>query len=113
MVHLYLHFSSQNFQILRESFLFSSATYPKQIATMVSAFIIISALIAIVAIALGAAYTTGALDPVIEKIAVFLFKAKAEAEAKKLQAQGMKEGEDFLKGKLNYLYHCSFTKPFR
>ena len=67
---------------------------------MVSAFIIVSALIAIVAIALGAAYTTGALDPVIEKIAVLLFKAKAEAEAKKLQAQGLKEGEDFVKGKL-------------
>jgi len=68
---------------------------------MVSAFIIVSALIAIIAIALGAAYTTGALDPVIEKVAVLLFKAKAEAEAKKLQAQGLKEGEDFVKGKLN------------
>ena len=64
---------------------------------MVSTILIISAIIAIVAVALGAAYTSGAADPIIEKIGIFLLKAKAEAEAKKLQAQGLKEGEDFLK----------------
>jgi hypothetical protein len=65
---------------------------------MVSTFVVISAIIAFVAVALGAAYNTGALDPVIEKIAKLFFKAEAEAEEKKLQAQGLKEGEDFLKG---------------
>jgi hypothetical protein len=65
---------------------------------MVSAFLIISVIIAFLAVGIGAAYTTGALDPVIEKVAMLFFKAKAEAEAKKLQAQGLKEGEDFMKG---------------
>lgn len=66
---------------------------------MVSTYIIVSAVIAFIAIALGAAYTTGALDPVIEQMGIMVFKAKAEAEKKKLQAQGMKEGEDFVGGK--------------
>lgn len=66
---------------------------------MVSTYIIISAVIAFIAVALGAAYTTGALDPVIQQIGIMFFKAKAEAEKKKLQAQGMKEGEDFVGGK--------------
>lgn len=52
---------------------------------------------ALLAVALGAAYTTGALNPVIEKLGVYFFKAEEKAEEKKLQAQGMKEGEDFLK----------------
>jgi len=64
---------------------------------MVSTLYIISAVIAIVAVALGVAYATGAADPVIQEIGIWLFKAKAEAEAKKLQAQGLKEGQDFLK----------------
>tara|TARA_R110002060_G_scaffold3457_4_gene5442 strand:- start:1016 stop:1237 length:222 start_codon:yes stop_codon:yes gene_type:complete len=67
---------------------------------MVSTYIIISAVIAFIAVALGAAYTTGALDPVIEQMGIMFFKAKAEAEKKKLQAQGMKEGEDFMDGEL-------------
>lgn len=67
---------------------------------MVSTYVIISAVIAFIAVALGAAYTTGALDPVIEQIGILLFKAKAEAEKKKLQAQGMKEGQDFVGGEL-------------
>ncbi|KAH8601625.1 hypothetical protein B0O99DRAFT_680752 [Bisporella sp. PMI_857] len=67
---------------------------------MVSTYLIVSAVIAIIAVALGVAYTTGAADPLIEKIGIFFFKAKAEAEAKKLQAQGLKEGEDFLKSDL-------------
>ena len=65
---------------------------------MVSTFYIVSAVIAILAVAIGVAYATGAADPVIQEIGIWFFKAKAEAEAKKLQAQGMKEGEDFLKG---------------
>jgi hypothetical protein len=52
----------------------------------------------IVAVFVGAffAYQSGILDPVIEKIGIYLFKAKAMAEKKKLQAQGMKAGEDFM-----------------
>lgn len=67
---------------------------------MVSAFVIISAIIAFVAVALGVAYNTGALDPIIEKIGMIFFKAEAKAEEKKLEAQGLKEGQDFFKGEL-------------
>lgn len=70
---------------------------------MVSTYLIVSAVIAIIAVALGVAYTTGAADPLIEKIGIFFFKAKAEAEAKKLQAQGLKEGEDFLKSRSSHV----------
>jgi len=77
---------------------------------MVSAYLIISAVVAVIAIALGAAYSSGALDPVIEQIGIFFFKAKAEAEAKKLQAQGLKEGEDFVKGELVLSRRPSFYK---
>ncbi|KAF8851183.1 hypothetical protein BDZ45DRAFT_679302 [Acephala macrosclerotiorum] len=67
---------------------------------MVNTYLIVSAIIAIIAVALGAAYTTGALDPVIEKIGVLLFKAKAKAEEKAMEAKGKKEGEDFLASQL-------------
>ena len=70
---------------------------------MVSTYIIVSAIVAIIAIALGGAYVSGAMDPVVEQIGIYFFKAKAQAEAKKLQAQGLKEGEDFIKGEF-YLY---------
>ncbi|EFQ27621.1 hypothetical protein CGRA01v4_03013 [Colletotrichum graminicola] len=46
------------------------------------------------------AYQQGMLDPVIEQIGIMLFKAKAEAEKKKMQAQGMKAGQDFVDGQL-------------
>jgi len=62
--------------------------------------LIFSAIVALIAVAVGAAYTTGALNPVIEKIGVYFFKAKAKAEEKKMEAQGKKEGEDFFKGEL-------------
>ncbi|TAQ86364.1 hypothetical protein B7494_g5312 [Chlorociboria aeruginascens] len=62
--------------------------------------LIVSAVVALLAVVLGSAYVSGALDPVIEKIAVLVFKGEAKAEEKKLQAQGLKEGEDFLKGDL-------------
>ncbi|KAI8297102.1 hypothetical protein K4K61_000279 [Colletotrichum sp. SAR11_59] len=45
------------------------------------------------------AYQQGMLDPIIEQIGVMMFKAKAEAEKKKLQAQGQKAGQDFVDGK--------------
>ena len=61
--------------------------------------LIVSAIVALIAVALGAAYMSGALDPVIEQIGIYLFKAEAKAEEKKLEAQGLKEGEDFFKGK--------------
>jgi len=63
--------------------------------------LVVSAIVAFIAIALGGAYLSGALDPVIEQIGIYFFKAKAKAEEKKLQAQGLKEGEDFLKSDLN------------
>jgi hypothetical protein len=65
---------------------------------MVNTYIIISVVVAIIAVALGVTYQTGALNPIIEKIGVYYFKAEAKAEEKKMEAQGMKEGEDFLKG---------------
>jgi hypothetical protein len=68
---------------------------------MVSAYIIVSAVIAIIAVAIGVAYTTGAADPIIEQIGIWLFKAKAKAEEKKLEAMGQKEGQDFLKSMLS------------
>ncbi|KAL3420074.1 hypothetical protein PVAG01_08573 [Phlyctema vagabunda] len=67
---------------------------------MVSALVIVSAVVALIAVALGGAYVSGALDPIIEQIGFYLLKAKGEAEAKKLQAQGLKEGQDFVKGDL-------------
>jgi len=42
------------------------------------------------------AYQQGYLDPLIEKVGVFVFKAKAVAEAKEMQAKGMTAGEDFV-----------------
>jgi hypothetical protein len=70
---------------------------------MANAYLIVSAIVAILAIALGAAYTTGALDPVIEKIGIYFFQAKAKAEEKKMAAQGKKEGEDFLASKMAHV----------
>jgi hypothetical protein len=64
-----------------------------------NAYYIIPVVIAFIAIALAFAYQTGALDPIIEKIGVYFFKAEAKAEEKKMEAQGQKEGEDFLKSK--------------
>lgn len=67
---------------------------------MVSTALIIAILVAVLATGLGGAYTTGALDPVIQKLGIYFFKAKAKAEKKKLQAQGMKEGQDFMEDQL-------------
>jgi len=66
---------------------------------MVNAYLVISIVIAIIAVALGIAYSTGDLNPIIEQLGVYFFKAKAKAEEKKLEVQGEKEGEDFLKSK--------------
>ena len=74
---------------------------------MPETYIIISIVVALLSVALTAAYLSGALDPAIKEMGIFFFKAKAEAEAKELQAQGMKEGEDFLKGK--YLLDKALT----
>jgi len=65
---------------------------------MVSAALITAIVFALIAVALGAAYQTGAMDPIIEKVGIYFFKAKAKAEEKKMEAQGMKEGEDFFAG---------------
>lgn len=65
---------------------------------MAAISLIISVIVAVIAIALGGAYASGALDPLIEQLGVLFFKAKAEAEVKKLQAQGLQEGQDFVKG---------------
>ena len=69
------------------------------IAKMANTYLILSAIIAFLAVALGVAYQNGALDPIIEKIGVLFFKAEAKAEEKKLETQGLKEGQDFLAGK--------------
>lgn len=68
---------------------------------MVSNLFITSVIVAVMAVALGGAYVSGALDPVIEDIAKYLMKLKGKAEEKKLEAQGMKEGEDFLKSEFS------------
>lgn len=65
---------------------------------MVNAYVLFSAIVAVIAIALGGAYVSGALNVVIEMIAVYFLKAEGKAEEKKLEVQGLKEGEDFLKG---------------
>jgi uncharacterized protein YdgA (DUF945 family) len=80
---------------------------------MVNTYILVSVIIAIIAVALGAAYQTGALDPIIEKIGVYFFKAEAKAEEKKMEAQGMKEGEDFLKGKCSKFFTLSWDEHVR
>ena len=64
-------------------------------------YIILSIVVAILAVALGAAYTTGNLNPLFEWIGVYYFKAKAKAEEKKEEAEGKKEGEDFLKSEFS------------
>ncbi|KAK1641163.1 hypothetical protein BDP81DRAFT_390450 [Colletotrichum phormii] len=46
------------------------------------------------------AYRQGMLDPIIEQVGIMMFKAKAEAEKKKMQAQGMKAGQDFVDDQL-------------
>ncbi|KAB5577866.1 hypothetical protein GE09DRAFT_533904 [Coniochaeta sp. 2T2.1] len=46
------------------------------------------------------AYQQGYLDPLIEKAGVLVFKAKAVAEAKEMQAEGLKAGEDFVGSQL-------------
>lgn len=70
---------------------------------MASTSILVSIVVALIAVALGAAYSTGAFDPIIEQIGIMIFKAEAKAEEKKLEAQGMKEGEDFLSSKFLFL----------
>jgi hypothetical protein len=45
---------------------------------------------------LAAAYMSGALNPLIEQLGMYFFKAKAKAEETKLEAQGLKEGQDFM-----------------
>ncbi|TVY41944.1 hypothetical protein LOCC1_G005961 [Lachnellula occidentalis] len=64
---------------------------------MAITFLITSAIVAVV---LGAAYMAGLLDPVIEQVGVMFFKAEGKAEEKKMEAQGMQEGQDFVKGEL-------------
>ncbi|KAK6351469.1 hypothetical protein TWF718_004629 [Orbilia javanica] len=48
--------------------------------------------------AVAAAYARGALDPVIGYLAEYMLKAKAEAEVQGLKTEGLKEGQDFLRG---------------
>lgn len=59
---------------------------------------LLSSLIIVLALAAGGyfAYQQGYLDPLIEKVGVYFFKAKAKAEEKEMQAEGMKAGEDFV-----------------
>jgi uncharacterized protein YdgA (DUF945 family) len=72
---------------------------------MVYTSLIISIVVAVLAVAVGGAYASGALDPLIQQLGVLFFKAKAEAEVKKLQAQGLQEGQDFVKGMFALILH--------
>ncbi|KAJ9154970.1 hypothetical protein NKR23_g2158 [Pleurostoma richardsiae] len=69
---------------------------------METTYSVLISLLTVVLVFAGAwfAYEQGYLDPVIEKIGVYMMKAKAKAEQKKLQAQGLKEGEDFVDSQL-------------
>ncbi|KDN67896.1 hypothetical protein CSUB01_08103 [Colletotrichum sublineola] len=69
-------------------------------ASTTKSLIVSLAVVVVVFIAGFFAYQQGMLDPVIEQIGIILFKAKAEAEKKKMQAQGMKAGQDFVDGQL-------------
>jgi hypothetical protein len=65
---------------------------------MVSVLLIISFVVAAIAVGLGAAYQAGKLDKLIEKIGFYFFKAEAKAEKKKLESEGLHEGKDFVAG---------------
>lgn len=68
------------------------------ILTMANAYLVTSAVVAVLAMAVGAAYMAGALDLVIERVWMMFFEARAEGEEKKMEVRGMKEGEDFFEG---------------
>lgn len=55
------------------------------------------------------AYQQGYLDPLIEKVGGMLFKAKAVAEAKEMQAKGMAAGTDFVDCKCRSFVFLSLT----
>lgn len=65
---------------------------PSQIVTTS----LIGAVIALTSIALTFAYQQGYLDTYIEQMGKYVFKAKVKAERVKLEAEGEKEGKDFL-----------------
>lgn len=80
---------------------------------MLTTALILAIITAVVAIALGAAYQFGLLDNAIETVGMYLFKAKAKAEKKKLQAEGMKEGQDFFEGWFQLLIPLSLLFQFQ
>ena len=61
------------------------------------ALIAVPFIIAVIAIGLVGAWEGGALDSLKGPILAYIFKAEAKAEEKKLEAEGEKLGEDFLK----------------
>ncbi|KAI9678300.1 MAG: hypothetical protein M1817_006245 [Caeruleum heppii] len=67
---------------------------------MANIALIISVVVAVLAVALGGAYFAGMLDPLVAPIVKYMFVAKARAQQKALEAQGKKEGEDFVKEQL-------------
>ncbi|CAK7212531.1 hypothetical protein SBRCBS47491_001497 [Sporothrix bragantina] len=56
------------------------------------------------------AYDQGYLDPLIEKFGVYLFKAKAKAEEKELEAKGLDAGTDFVKDQLDGVQQANDVK---
>ncbi|EON98960.1 hypothetical protein UCRPA7_5559 [Phaeoacremonium minimum UCRPA7] len=69
---------------------------------METTYQVLISLITIIAVMVAGwfAYDQGYLDPVIEKIGEYMFKAKAKAEEKKMEAEGLKRGEDFVDSQL-------------
>jgi hypothetical protein len=69
----------------------------------------LTAVLALILVALGAAYFTGALDPYITEVMEYYFKAKAKAEGKALEAKGEKAGIDFAEGNEIYFFPQSLV----
>jgi hypothetical protein len=62
-------------------------------------------LITLIALTAGGyfAYQQGYLDPLIEKVGALVFKAKAKAEAKEMQTEGLTAGKDFVGCKFTFM----------
>jgi len=71
---------------------------------------LIGLLITTIILLTSAAYLTGMLDSYIKTAEFYILRVEAGAEAKKLQAKGLKEGEDFVAGDLKGNQHADELK---